>query len=114
MPTFTATFTPPDPLANFSATADADTSAIRLAWDAFAGTSFLQYRVFRTIADGGRALIATVTPVATTTYVDYLAPIGSSIVYEVTVMQTTGAESEPAAAETALSELGWWISRPGV
>lgn len=114
MPAFTVAFTPPDPPASFSATADAKRSAIELRWDAFVGVDFLAYRVFRTIADGERVLLATLTPASTELLVDYLAPIGSSILYEVTIMQTTGAESEPAAAETALAELGWWIVRPGV
>lgn len=113
---FGTEFSIPTTPTNLTATPDAETSWVALAWDAWPDDPALleEWRVYRTDGAGERIRIddSRATDPDDPTFVDYDAPWGVGLQYEVAAYD--GArESESADVATEIGALGPFLVVPG-
>lgn len=95
-------YTPPDPVANFQATAiavgtDPVPSAIRLSWDqtAYAAPEFREYTIYRRASGGvdqGELILARITDPSEVALIDYAPASGYEYTYGIRVVTLTGLD----------------------
>ncbi len=104
--TFTDLLPPPPPT---GLTALVETNAVRLVWDAVEASDLAGYKIYRTEGAGeqelkivGRILL-TPQPLTQTNYRDVLVQQGISYFYELTSVDKSGNESQPAKTDWVLA-----------
>lgn len=113
MPTFTTSFTPPDPVGGFLIEAVLNESVVNLSWDplSIADVDFGGYRVYRSDDGVTFRLLALLTGVNDVEYHDYTCPLNTTAVYRVT-QANLDFESDPVEGTVELASNQWWCVTP--
>lgn len=109
---WTTSFTRLPPLTGPLATPNEALSTLDLAWDAASGTLFESYRIWRT-ANGVRELVAETADYTDPTLVDWEAPTGVPLTYEITQYDGWMESIAAVVASQVFTAPVWFLVVPG-
>lgn len=113
MPTFLVDLIPAAEVTDPSVTADVETSSVTLSWTPSVGPNLFSTIVRRTIGNVTEEL-AVLTDAGAGGFVDYAAPLNTTVTYEIVTVNTDGVESEGVELDAVLDDLnGYWLVLAG-
>lgn len=113
--TFTASWTPPDPILSFDAVGDDENALVVLTWlkSGLAASEFVRYELYRQVGSGPVDLIRNITDINTITFTDYNAPRSEALTYSIRQIKLVGSDYIPSGNASAIATLylrDMWIT----